>query len=163
MRNLIIIFVLLTASCATHSVQSVQQNDSYGNIDYIALVLDSVSSARLVQFAEAEMPWTDSRMYCHHMTIAHHTNMTPSILRWTYRHLGETHTIRATHYGHSDKAFAVKVKPNDVKSVNKLTHVTMATHPSAKGSAVDSNYILDWTLLPASMDLTGTITIIYKK
>jgi len=132
-------------------------------VNYMALVLDSASSARLKDFALLHMPWEDSKLYCHHMTIAHHTNMTDSITAWVKDHESQTFTIEAVEYGWSEKAFAVKVKGGEVPSVNTLTHVTMATHPSANGQAVDSNYITQWCKLDETITLSGHVEIIWMR
>ena len=130
-------------------------------INYVALVLDEQSQSRLKELAAAHMPWADATIRCHHMTIAHHTNMNDSILAWVSAHEGETFSITATHYGHTDKALAVKVDAGVVPSMNALTHVTLAFNPSAGGSAVDSNYITTWTTMPEPIELTGTVAVVY--
>ena len=131
-------------------------------LSYIALVLDEASSNVLKAFAKHSMPWDDATSYCHHMTIAHHTNVTPKLMKWAQKHEGETFTLRATDYGYSDKAYAMKVNAGKVPSVNRLTHVTMATNNATQGKAVDSNNISTWTKLTTPITLTGTVQFIYK-
>ncbi|MCR4837006.1 MAG: DUF4251 domain-containing protein [Bacteroidaceae bacterium] len=131
-------------------------------LSYVALVLDELSSNTLKAFANNNMPWNDNTVYCHHMTIAHHTNITPKLQRWAERHKGKSYTIQATEYGHSDKAFAVKVNNKKVPSINRMPHVTLATNNAAGGKAVESNYITAWQPLSSPITLTGTITFIYQ-
>lgn len=159
-RKLIISALLLLCSVFTFA----QQSDTLRaerKVNYMALVLDSLSTERLKSFALEKMPWSDNKVYCHHMTIAHYTNLTDSIASWVREHESQTFTIQAIEYGHSDKAFAVKVDPNGIPSANTLTHVTMATNNATGGKAVDSNYITSWTSLPSSITLTGKVEIIY--
>ncbi|GEM_PF-6438994 len=132
-------------------------------IDYIALVLDDASHSVIYHFAQRFCPWEDeAKYYCHHMTIAHHTNLTPEMKEWAEAHEGEKFTATATAIGHSDKAFALHITNTEVPSLNTIKHVTLATHPSADGHAVDSNFITDWHPLKYSLTLSGKVTIIYK-
>jgi len=101
-------------------------------------------------------------MYCHHMTIAHYTNITPKLKHWAERHEGQAYTIQATDYGHSSQAFAVKVKPGKVPSANKVTHVTLATNNATNGEAVESNYITAWQRLANPITLNGTVAFVYE-
>lgn len=151
----ILTILLLCLAVFSVSAQSRQ-------VSYLALVLDSVSSERMKVFAQEHAPWPDAELYCHHMTIAHHTNLTPEIMQWVREHEGFQYAVETVDFGFSDKAFAVKVKSDQVPSVNAITHVTLATHTSAGGKAVDSNYITEWIPFPQRMLLTGRITIIYK-
>ena len=131
-------------------------------LSYVALILDEPSSNTLKAFANDHMPWSDNTMYCHHMTIAHYTNITPKLRHWAERHEGQAYTIQATDYGHSSQAFAVKVKPGKVPSANKVTHVTLATNNATNGEAVESNYITAWQRLANPITLNGTVAFVYE-
>ena len=139
----------------------------WSNIDqrqllYVGLVLDEASVNTLKAFAKHSMPWSDAKLFCHHMTIAHYTNITRKLRRWAEKHEGQTFTITATDYGHSDKAFAVKVDPKKVPSINALTHVTLATNNATNGKDYESNQITQWQPFPTPIQLTGTIEFIYR-
>ena len=129
---------------------------------YVGLVLDEASANTLQAYTKHNLPWNDATTYCHHMTIAHYTNITPKLKRWAERHEGQTYTITATHYGHSDKAFAVKVESKKVPSINALTHVTLATNNATNGKDYESNQITQWQPMPIPIQLTGTIEFIYQ-
>jgi len=131
-------------------------------LSYIALVLDEPSSNRLKTFAQANMPWVDPTLYCHHMTIAHHTNVNKKLIQWAKRHEGKSYEVTANAYGYSSKAFAVKVDAGKVPSANTITHVTMATNPLNGGRANDSNQISEWQPLSAPIPLSGTVEFVYK-
>lgn len=167
-KHLNLIFALcLLLLCSSFVTKKTSSKTEGKELHYIALVLDSASSAKLKDFAVTNMPWQkdDYKMYCHHMTLGHYTNttMTEELYLWAKAHEGKRYTLSVTDFGHSDKAFAVKVKCKKVKSKNAIKHVTMATHTSANGAQVDSNYILDWIPMSKPMKLTGVVTIYYKE
>lgn len=84
------------------------------------------------------------------------------VLSWALAHEGEAFQLTATEVGCSDKAFALHITDTPVPSRNRIKHITLATHPAAGGSAVDSNYITLWQPMQEPLHLTGTITIFYK-
>lgn len=160
------LFVLLTflSTAAAFAQQA---------LNYIALELDSCSRQLVAEYAANHLPWTDAHIIAHHMTILHHTGLRASLtdtdiaakdytLAWALAHEGETYTLVATEVGHSDRAFALHITDTPVPSRNRIKHVTLATHTAAGGSAVDSNYIVDWQLLPEPLVLTGRVTMYYK-
>ena len=144
-----------------------------GEIEYVAVELDSASHAMLADYAGAHLPWPDARIIAHHMTIIHHTGMRCSpadsqralkdyVLDWALSHEGETVELLATEVGASDKAFAMLITDTSVPSRNALKHITLATHTAAGGKAVDSNFITLWSELPEPLKLRGKVTVFYK-
>lgn len=150
-----------------------------GQLHYIALELDSLSRQRVTDYAQTHLPWADASVIAHHMTMLHHTGLRTSfpaerterkiaeiaeqdyVLAWALAHEGEVVTLVATEVGHSDRAFALRITDTVAPSRNRIKHITLATNP-AGGSAVDSNYIVDWTPLPEPFVLQGRVTIFYK-
>lgn len=135
------------------------------SLSYAAVVLDSASQQKLKVWASERLPWAkdDSKLYCHHSTIAHHTNITPEVLQWCEEHAGEIYTLVCTEVGYSNLAFALRVECPEVPCVNAIRHVTLATHTSNGGQAVDSNNILYWQPLSHELTLSGKVSLIYKE
>lgn len=139
------------------------------NVLYIALTLTDESQEKLKNwFLNEKMPliqksymyWNDYTVYCHHMTIAFHTEMTTKLYKWAVSHNEEKFKITANQFGMSDKAIAVGVKTL-CPSNNEIKHITLATNKSNDGKPVDSNYILNWKdIMP--IELEGIVTI-YEK
>lgn len=133
-------------------------------LSYAAVVLDSASHALLCEFTNQHLPWPDAKIYCHHSTIAHHSNITPDILAWVTEHEGEHITLLCTEMGVSQKAFALKVEPTSaIPCVNAIRHITLATNPATDGHAVDSNYIPLWHPLHQPFLVQGTIQRIWQE
>lgn len=141
-------------------------------IHYIALELDDASRQRVVEYAEAHLPWPDANVIAHHMTVLHRTGLRclpddPAVatkdyvLAWALAHEGEDFSFTATEVGHSDRAFALRVTDVGVPSRNRIKHITLATNRATGGSAVDSNNIYTWTPLAEPLTLSGRITIYY--
>lgn len=142
-------------------------------IHYVALELDSLSRQVVLQYAQSRMPWTEAEIIAHHMTILHYTGLraTPDdpdvaskdyVLAWALEHEGEMIALTATEIGHSDRAFALRITDTMAPSRNRIKHITLATNPTTGGTAVDSNYITHWELLPWPLVLTGRVTIYYR-
>lgn len=142
-------------------------------IHYIAVELDSISRQKVVAYAETHLPWEKANVIAHHMTILHHTGLRAApddpevaakdyVLAWAMAHEGQSVTLTATEVGHSSQAFALLITATTAPSRNRSKHITLATNPTTGGSAVDSNNIVHWELLPEPMELKGKVTIYYK-
>lgn len=155
-----------------------QISHAKGDLHYIAIVLDEASQQRAEAYARQHLPWADAKVIAHHMTMLHYTGLRVDpaqieehpellaedyVLSWALAHEGETFQLTATEVGYSDKAFALHVTDTPVPSRNRIKHITLATHPAAGGSAVDSNFIAHWQPLAEPLQLTGTINIFYKQ
>lgn len=153
-------------------------------LNYIALELDAPSQQRVMEYAQANLPWSDAQIIAHHMTILHHSSLVlPAqigssveeeytalraaasddyILAWALAHNGETVELTATEAGHSDRAFALRITDTTAPSRNRIKHITLATHTAVGGRAVDSNDIKAWQPLPEAFVLKGKVTFYYK-
>lgn len=165
MKKLIALLFLILFTCSMMKAQR--------PIHYIAVELDSVSRQKVVAYAETHLPWEKAEIIAHHMTLLHHTGLRAApddpevaqkdyVLAWALAHEGEEATMSATEVGHSHQAFAIHVTSTQAPSRNRIKHVTLATNPATGGSAVDSNNIVHWELLPEPMELRGKVTIYYK-
>lgn len=127
---------------------------------YSAIVLDEASQLKLeklsddIRVAGVRLPilirdngW---KMYNHHMTI--NMGELPNYLK---QYIGTKQKLEATHIGVSPMAVAVRVI--GFESKNKIPHVTMAVNIANGGKPVMSNKITDWTPLPSTVKLTGTV------
>lgn len=164
MKKSLFFFLLLVSSMASASAQR--------QLHYIALELDSLSRDCVAAYARQHLPWADAEVIAHHMTLLHYTGLRclpddpevatkDYVLNWALQHVGETFTLTATEVGQSERAFALRITDVDAPSLNRIKHITLATNP-AGGSAVDSNYITEWTPLAEPFILTGRVTIYYK-
>lgn len=102
---------------------------------YLAIVLDEESKNKLINQFKDIIP-DNWKIFCHHMTI----NLKGYIPNEEYQ-LGQEEIITATHLGMNEKVIAVKVLSN-IKSVNVVKHVTIATAPESKPK--DSKEIQTW-------------------
>lgn len=165
MKKLIALLFLMLCTCSMMKAQH--------DIHYIAVELDDESKQKATHYAETHLPWADANIIAHHMTILHHSGLraTPDdpevaakdyVLAWAMAHEGQSVTLTATEVGHSSQAFALLITATTAPSRNRSKHITLATNPTTGGSAVDSNYICHWELLPEPMELKGKVTIYYK-
>jgi predicted kinase len=115
------------------------------DVKYSAVVLDTASKTRLLEFVGDKIPqgW---KVFAHHMTI----NMGPLKDK---SDIGKNVTLSVTALGLSDMAMAVKVE--GYPSKNAIPHVTVAVSPS--GKPVMSNEITKWQDIKR-FNLMGTVT-----
>jgi predicted kinase len=122
--------------------------DMYKQSDvlYSAVVLDSASKSKLLEFVGGKIPqgWN---VYAHHMTI----NMGPLKDKTD---IGKNVTITVTALGLSDMAMAVKV--DGYASKNVTPHITVAVNPNG-GKPVMSNDITKWQEVK-HFNLMGIVT-----
>ena len=117
---------------------------------YTAIVLDKDSRNRLLQmFSHLPQEW---ELICHHMTI----NMGPSSKGPASGRVGEEINFIAKEIAEDDKVIAIGLQ-NDLPTINKKPHVTIAVNRSAGGKPVMSNNLTNWQQLPTPIYLSGTI------
>lgn len=124
---------------------------------YIGIFLDEVSKKRLKKMYPTPDGWKE---FYDHMTVVFNdgTDIANAVKSINEANLNKKFKLKVVGPGISDKAFAVQVKiPKGVVSANKITHITLATSP--EGSAVDSNYITNWSTLHEDLFITGTMKV----
>ena len=147
----------LTEKIFRNVITELKTND----ILYIGLLVDDSSKNKLIHLAEnviGNCGFDNTKLFCHHMTIAFRTSISSGLLEWTEEHEGQKFEMIINKIGISEKACAVAVK-TDCPSLNKIKHITLFTHNG--GKPVDSNYIEDWDSIKP-MKITGHVKIVRK-
>lgn len=116
---------------------------------YSAVLLDVESKDLLVAEYKDKFP-SDWKIYAHHQTIDPFNLIGTELV-------GTPIKLQVTHYGKSDKAFAVKVSGYTGKTNNSFPHVTVAVNVNGGGKPKDSNSITEWIKVDKSIQLNGTI------
>jgi hypothetical protein len=115
---------------------------------YSAVLLDDKSKNLLIENYKDKFP-SDWKIYAHHQTIDPFGLVREDLV-------GTPVNLLVTHYGKSDKAFAVKVSGYKGPTNNAFPHVTIAVNVNGGGKPKDSNSITDW-IKEQPIHLTGTI------
>lgn len=147
----------LTEQIFSNLITELKSND----ILYIGLLVDENSKNKLIHLAEnviGNCGFDNTKLFCHHMTIAFRTSISSGLLEWTEEHEGEEYEIIVNKIGLSNKACAVSVK-TECPSLNQIKHITLFTHNG--GKPVDSNYIEDWDFI-TPFKLRGYVKIVRK-
>jgi hypothetical protein len=119
---------------------------------YTAIVLTEASKKELRDKIDDFVPlnWIE--------VMDHHTINLGPVLEEHKPFLGKKFTLILKDIGFSTKAVAVSVVCDEIKSQNKIPHITLATNPVVGGKPKDSNDIEDWLSLkpffPANEFLT---------
>lgn len=141
----------------------IKESIERSKLEYIGVTLNDESKKLLEELFNKYNPWKDQniKIICHHMTVAHKTNINDDLYKWSLVNTNKEYNLTVTHYGWSNKAFAVKVETN-VPSANENKHVTCAINIDKKGKPVDSNYINNWKKIDDNIILTGFVKPNYK-
>jgi hypothetical protein len=107
---------------------------------YTAVVLTEESRSRLLGILNNFLP-NDWQIICHHHTICLNTDAKYAEL------LNKKFTMIVKDIGFSNKTVAVSVFLDEIKSLNKVPHITIAINPLTNGKPRDSNDIYDWIAL----------------
>lgn len=113
-----------------------------------AVELDGQSKELLQKTLGDKIPegW---EVIAHHMTINFKEPVSDELV-------GQKVTLNVTSLGISDKALAVKVSSDKVKSTNTTPHITVAVDRVNGGKPKDSNDITNWQSIEP-LKLTGTV------
>ena len=137
------------------------ENYADDNWIYIGIFLDEKSKKKLKRLYNLPPLWNE---YNDHMTVVYNDNtmLAQDIKLANINNIGKKFKLKIVGPGISDKAFALKVKiPEGVICANKITHITLGVNPKDGASAVDSNYITNWSKLYKDIYVTGTMKV-YK-
>lgn len=114
---------------------------------YTAIVLTDSSRDQLLEKMINFLP-SNWEIVCHHHTI----NL--GGVSEKHKHLlGKKSTLIVKEIGFSDKAVAVSAFCDEIKSENKIPHITLAINPTTGGKPKDSNEIKDWFSLKGFVDM----------
>lgn len=126
---------------------------------YIGIFLDEKSKRLLRKLYPIPEGWSE---YYDHMTVVYNdqSDVAKAVKSINEKNLSKKFRLKIEGPGISDKAFAVRVDlPEGVVCANKIAHITLGT--SSIGSAVDSNYITNWSKTYKDMYVTGKMEV-YK-
>lgn len=126
---------------------------------YIGIFLDKKSREKLKTLYPTPENWNE---YYDHMTVVFNdgTDIANAVKSINETNIGKVFKLNVVSVGVSDKAFAIHVElPLGVVCANKIAHVTLAV--SDNGSAVDSNYITNWSDIYTPFEITGTMDPVY--
>ena len=74
-------------------------------------------------------------------------------------HLGKKFTLIVKEIGFCTQTIAVKVSCDEIKSKDKIPHITLATNPYVKGNTRASNDIVDWISLKPFLNKNELLTV----
>jgi hypothetical protein len=126
---------------------------------YIGIFLDDKSKKQLMKLYPTPNGWKE---YYDHMTVVYNddTYIAKSIKNYNEHNIGKKFKLKVISVGMSDKAFAIHVElPKGIVCANKIAHITLATSIEAEGSAVDSNYITNWSKIYDNVYVTGEMKV----
>lgn len=126
---------------------------------YVGIFLDDKSKNLLKKLYPTPKGWTE---YYDHMTVVFNdgTTIADAVKSINEHNISKKFKLKLVGSGISNKAYAAQVElPKGVVSVNKITHITLATCPWADGKAVDSNYITNWSTVYEDIYLTGEMRV----
>lgn len=109
---------------------------------YYGIFLTNDSQTKLKERFVYELEDAE-KIYCHHMTICFGEPKTKEIEEYIKENKGKLIKLTVFAYGESNKAKAVLVYGNNVKSENKKKHITLCTVNG--GKPVESNNIEKFT------------------
>ena len=117
---------------------------------YTAIVLDKDSRTRLMEmFSHLPKEW---ELICHHMTI----NMGSADKGPAKDKVGQEINFIAKEIAQDDKVIAIGLQ-NDLPTINKKPHITIAVNRGNGGKPVMSNYLSNWQPLSTPIYLSGII------
>lgn len=119
--------------------------------NYIGVFLDPESQKELLNAVKIPAGW---KPYAHHMTCIFNSNGDPddNVFNYYKPLFGMDYALEIDAIGISDRAIAGRVC--NIKTNNKISHVTIAVAPGAK--PVESNQIVNWAVTKP-LHLRGTI------
>jgi hypothetical protein len=126
---------------------------------YIGIFLDASSRRKLMKLYPKPEGWNQ---YYDHMTVVFNddSDVAKAVKSINEHNIGKKFKLKLVGPGISKKAYAVKVElPKGVVSANMITHITLATCPGNDGTAVDSNYITNWSKVYDNIYLTGEMKV----
>ena len=124
---------------------------------YIGIFLDERSKKKLKKLYPLPEGW---REFYDHMTVVYNdsTFVAEAVKSINEHNIGKKFKLKVVGPGISGKAYAVQVElPLGVVSANKITHKTLETE--SDGSAVDSNYITNWSKIYKPLYVSGTMEV----
>jgi tRNA nucleotidyltransferase/poly(A) polymerase len=111
-------------------------NESKKKVSYSGVILNEESRKLLKKYIPYPKDW---EFIGHHMTI----NMGP-LKEESKPLLDQPFDLLVTHIGQTDKVVAVKVE-SEIKTQNKIPHITIAVNRMEGGKPVMSNDITEWS------------------
>jgi tRNA nucleotidyltransferase/poly(A) polymerase len=111
-------------------------NESKKKVSYSGVILNEESRKLLKKYIPHPKDW---EFIGHHMTI----NMGP-LKEESKPLLDQPFDLLVTHIGQTDKVVAVKVE-SEIKTQNKIPHITIAVNRMEGGKPVMSNDITEWS------------------
>jgi hypothetical protein len=111
-------------------------NESKKKVSYSGVILNEESRKLLKKYIPYPKDW---EFIGHHMTI----NMGP-LKEESKPLLDQSFDLLVTHIGQTDKVVAVKVE-SEIKTQNKIPHITIAVNRMEGGKPVMSNDITEWS------------------
>jgi hypothetical protein len=141
------------------NISEIQDIVEKNSISYTAIILNTTSKNKLLKLVEGLIPkgW---EVIANHITI--NLGEAPAELKG---YLDVTTRFNLTGFGVSEKAVAVSVNllNDNIKSKNKIPHITIAVNRSIGGKPYDSNKIQKWYPFEKKIILSGRLVEIAFK